>query len=47
VLLEHGADVHIQGGDGNMTPLQLATSRGYPEIVQQLLEHGAKRSRMA
>ncbi|KAF8500761.1 ankyrin repeat-containing domain protein, partial [Russula emetica] len=37
VVLAHGADVHIGGADG--TPLHVATSEGYVEVAQLLLEH--------
>jgi ankyrin repeat protein len=42
LLLGHGADVHIRGA-ADQTPFQCATKRGYHEIAQLLLEHGAER----
>jgi hypothetical protein len=46
LLLSHGADVNIQGGrrsNETTTPFQRATEKGYHDIAQLLLEHGAKR----
>lgn len=40
LLLEKGADVHVQGGC-NMTALQAALRGGHKAIVQLLLEKGA------
>ncbi len=41
ILVGHGADVNI--GDGNgVTPLAHARQRGYTEIVQTLLDAGAR-----
>ena len=39
-LLEAGADVNSTSADG-MSPLVLATVRGWPAGAQVLLEHGA------
>jgi hypothetical protein len=35
ILVEHGADVDAEGGDGK-TPLQLSLERGYEEVTQLL-----------
>ena len=44
-LLEHGVSPHTVGYDmglaASYTPLAIAASEGYPEIVQLLLRHGA------
>jgi hypothetical protein len=41
VLLEHGASVGAEG-NGGRTPSQLASSKGYSDIVKLLSEHGTK-----
>jgi uncharacterized protein len=41
VLLDKGADVNLATKDGS-TALLVASNRGYPDIVAQLLKHGAK-----
>ncbi|KAJ7028092.1 ankyrin repeat domain-containing protein [Mycena alexandri] len=40
LLIEHGADVNVQGGAYN-SPLQAASYNGHENIVQLLIEHGA------
>ena len=40
VLLEHGADITAQD-DTQSTPLHLASSEGWVDVMQILLEHGA------
>lgn len=46
MLLEHGANVDAEyDGDivyEGMTSFQIATARGYDEIMKVLLEYGAK-----
>ena len=42
LLLDHGADVQIQVDDG-LTLFQLATSKGYHDLAQLLLDRGAER----
>ena len=41
VLLEHGANVNAEDGQGR-TPFQIASAKGYDEIMKLLSEHGAK-----
>jgi len=41
LLIDGGADVDLADGDGT-TPLQHARQRGYSEIVQMLLDAGAR-----
>ncbi|GMK43800.1 hypothetical protein PghCCS26_09270 [Paenibacillus glycanilyticus] len=41
LLIEHGADVSLADNDG-VTPLQHARKRGFKEIVQLLVNAGAK-----
>jgi ankyrin repeat protein len=41
VLLEHGADVDVQAGDGK-TALQMARNIGNDASVQMLIEFGAQ-----
>jgi ankyrin repeat protein len=38
VLLEHGANVHLQNNDGH-TPYQVASAKGDEEIARLLSEH--------
>ena len=40
-LLEKGADVNAQGGDYD-NALQAASAEGHDQVVQRLLEKGAK-----
>lgn len=40
-LLAHKADVHAQG-NYHIASLIWAAGRGHPEIIHELLEHGAK-----
>jgi ankyrin repeat protein len=42
LLLDHGADVHIQSSDG-VTPFQVAIHHSHHDIAQLLLDSGAKR----
>ncbi|KAK2046156.1 hypothetical protein LZ31DRAFT_462908, partial [Colletotrichum somersetense] len=43
ILLDHGADVNMQGGEyGNA--LGAASVKGHDKIVQMLLDHGADAS---
>ena len=45
ILLEHGADVHIQSEDGLfVTALQAARSQGHDEIVQMIQLHSVAQS---
>ncbi|KAI9254280.1 ankyrin repeat-containing domain protein, partial [Sporodiniella umbellata] len=41
LLLEHGADVHAQGGPDEDTALHDATENGHGAVIQLLLDHGA------
>ena len=41
VLLEHSANVGAKDWQGR-TPLQIASEKGYDEIMKLLSEHGAK-----
>jgi ankyrin repeat protein len=41
VLLEHGANVDAEDSEGR-TPFQIASAKGYDEIMKLLSEHGAK-----
>jgi hypothetical protein len=41
LLLAHGADMKIRHA-GGLTPFQSATSQGYHDIAQLLLDHGAE-----
>jgi ankyrin repeat protein len=40
-LLDHGADVHVQGGPFDASPLLCAATTGSAETVRLLLAHGA------
>jgi hypothetical protein len=40
-LLQHGAEVDAQGGEGCTTPLHLAVGSRRVKVVRMLLEHGA------
>lgn len=43
LLVEFGADVNRKGGvPPGMTPLELATTKGFREIAEYLMLHGAK-----
>lgn len=43
LLVEFGADVNRKGGvDGGITPLELATRKGFREIAEYLMLNGAK-----
>jgi ankyrin repeat protein len=42
MLLAHGADVNAIGGWAGCSPLQIATSEGGQEVVQLLIDAGAK-----
>jgi ankyrin repeat protein len=41
VLLDHGADVNVQGGPFEASPLLCAATTGSEETVRLLLDHGA------
>ena len=41
VLLEHGANVDAEDNEGR-TPFQIASAKGYDEIMKLLSDHGAK-----
>jgi len=41
ILISGGADVNVKNNDGK-TPLTIAGEEGYTEIVNLLLENGAK-----
>lgn len=41
LLLDYGANVNAPMGDERITPLEQAVTRGYPEVVEQLLARGA------
>jgi len=41
VLLEHGANVDVKGRRGR-TPFQIASMKGFDDIMKLLSEHGAK-----
>ena len=41
LLLKHGANMDVENNEGK-TPLQIASEEGYHEILELLLEHGAK-----
>ena len=41
VLLEHGANVGAEDSKGK-SPFQIASEKGYDEIMKLLSEHGAK-----
>ncbi len=40
-LLEAGTDTEVRGGRCNATPLNIASYRGYADVVKLLLDHGA------
>lgn len=40
-ILEAGADVEVHGGRGGATPINIASFRGYKDVVKLLLEYGA------
>jgi uncharacterized protein len=40
-LLNHAANVNVQANEGGATPLILAVGKGYKELVELLLAHGA------
>jgi len=43
VLLENGADPNARGGpDRDITPMEIATNKGYREIVELLARYGGK-----
>lgn len=42
VLLNAKAHVNIVGEEDSLTPLIVASGRGYPEVVKLLLDKGAQ-----
>ena len=42
VLLEHGANVDAEEDDERKNPAQIAVARRYDDIMEVLLEYGAK-----
>merc|ERR1712176_110369 len=42
LILEREANVNLVAAEGGLSPLELAVSRNSPQIVQLLLEKGAK-----
>ena len=45
MLLQHGSDIHAWDDEGQ-TPFMKATAKGYHEVMQLLLEHGAEDHRV-
>ena len=41
LLLEYGASPSVPATQENLTPLHEAASRGYAEVVRELVAHGA------
>ena len=44
-LIELGADINlsiVRGSGQQLSPMQVALQKGNPEIVQYLIQHGAK-----